>query len=92
MDKRKEAISKAMTDFLEIPRDLVFNLPKLTVIGRTEIYLENHRGIIEYSLNRLRISLSRGFLQIEGQNLEIKALMPDEMSISGEVHSIKYID
>jgi len=92
MDKRKEAISKAMTDFLEIPRDLVFNLPKLTVIGRTEVYLENHRGIIEYSLNRLRISLSRGFLQIEGQNLEIKALMPDEMSISGEVHSIKYID
>ncbi len=92
MSKKKEAISKAMTDFLEIPRDLIFDLPKLTIIGKTEIYLENHRGIIEYSLTRIRIGLSRGFLQIEGQDLEIKALMPDEMSLSGEVHSIRYID
>lgn len=92
MYKKKEAISKAMTDFLEIPRDLVFDLPKLTIIGRTEIYLENHRGIIEYGLTRIRIGLSRGFLQIEGQDLEIKELIPDEMSIAGEVHSIRYID
>jgi len=91
MDRRREAI-KAVTDFLEIPGDLVLDLPKVIVIGRTEIYLENHRGIIEYDLNRLRVNLSRGFLEIEGDNLEIKALMPDEMSITGKIHSIKYFD
>ena len=92
MDKRREAISKAMADLLEIPRDLVLDLPKLTVIGRNELYLENHRGIIEYNLNRLRINLSRGFLEIEGEGLEIKALMPEEMNIIGEIRSIKYVD
>lgn len=92
MDKRREAVSKVMADFLEIPRDLVLDLPKLTVIGRTEILLENHRGIIEYSLNRVRVNLSRGFLELEGEELEIKALMPDEMRIVGEIRSIKYLD
>lgn len=92
MHSKKETISKRVTDFLEIPRDLVFDLPKLTVIGRTEIYLENHRGIIEYSLTRIRIGLIRGFMQIEGQDLEIKVLLPDEMSLTGEVHLIRYID
>lgn len=92
MDKRKESISKVMAEFLEIPKDLVMDLPKITVIGTTELYLENHKGIIEYSLTRLRINLSRGFMEITGDNLEIKALMPDEMSIAGEIRSIKYFD
>lgn len=92
MDKRREAINRAMADFLEIPRDLVLDLPKVTIIGTTELYLENHRGIIEYNLDRLRVNLSRGFLEIEGENLEIRALLTDEMSISGEIRSIKYLD
>jgi len=92
MDKRKEIISKAMADFLEIPKDLVLDLPKITLIGRNEFYLENHRGIIEFSSQRIRINLSRGFLELQGENLEIKALMPDEMKVWGEIRSIKYID
>jgi sporulation protein YqfC len=81
-----------MADFLEIPRDLVLDLPKITVVGMTELYLENHRGIIEYTGERIRINLSRGFLEIEGQNLEIKALLPDEMKISGTIYSIRHVD
>lgn len=92
MDKRREAISKAMADFLEIPKDLVLDLPKVTVIGQNELYLENHKGIIEYSLNRLRVNLSRGFLEIEGKDLEISILMPEEMKIIGEISVIKYVD
>lgn len=92
MNKRREAISRAMAEFLEIPKDLVLDLPKVTIIGRNELYLENHRGIIEYGLERLRVNLSRGFLEIEGKNLEINALMPEEMKIVGEIKSIKYMD
>ncbi len=92
MDKRREIISKAMADLLEIPKDLILDLPKLTLIGRNEFYLENHRGIIEFSSQRIRINLSRGFLELQGENLEIKALMPDEMKVWGEIRSIKYLD
>ncbi len=92
MDKRKEVFSKVVAEFLEIPKDLVLDLPKITLIGRNEFYLENHRGIIEYSSQRLRINLSRGFLEIQGENLEIKTLMPDEMKVWGEIRTIKYLD
>lgn len=92
MNKRREIISKAMADFLEIPGDLVLDIPKLTITGRDELYLENHKGIIEYSTVRMRINLSRGFLEIIGDNLEIQALMPDEMRVLGDINSIKFID
>ncbi|MDD4171729.1 MAG: sporulation protein YqfC [Syntrophomonas sp.] len=92
MEKRREIISKAMADLLEIPADLVLDLPRLTITGRNELYLENHKGIIEYSTVRMRINLSRGFLEVNGDNLEIQALMPDEMRVIGEISSIKYLD
>ena len=44
MEKRKDAIRQAMAEFLDIPRDLVLDLPRVTVIGRNELYIENHRG------------------------------------------------
>ena len=92
MAKQREALTKVVAEFLDIPKDLVLDLPKITIIGRYEVYLENHRGIIEYLPHRLRINLSRGFVEIEGRDLEIKALMADEISINGQVNSIKYHD
>jgi sporulation protein YqfC len=92
MEKRREILSKAMADFLEIPKDLVMDIPKVTLIGRNELYLENHRGIIEYSLTRVRINLSRGYIEIEGEDMEIKALLPEELSLYGQIKSIKYLD
>ncbi|MDD4802696.1 MAG: sporulation protein YqfC [Syntrophomonas sp.] len=81
-----------MADFLEIPGDLVLDIPKLTITGREELYLENHKGIIEYSTVRMRINLSRGFLEVCGNNLMIMALMPDEMKIAGDIDSIRFVD
>ena len=92
MNNRREIISKAMADFLEIPGDLVLDIPKLTITGREELYVENHKGIIEYSTERMRINLSRGFLEIIGENLEIQALMPEEMKVIGDISSLKFID
>ena len=92
MDSKREVISKAMADFLEIPADIVLDLSKLTITGRTELYLENHKGIIEYSTVRMRINLSRGYLEISGEDLQIQALMPDEMKVIGEISSVRYLD
>ncbi len=92
MDKRREIISKAMADLLEIPADLVMDMPRLTVTGRNELYLENHKGIIEYTTERIRINLSRGFMEVVGDNLEIQALMPDEMKVWGDINTINYLD
>ncbi|MGI6413006.1 MAG: sporulation protein YqfC [Syntrophomonadaceae bacterium] len=92
MDKKNENLTRVVAEMLEIPKDLVMDLPKITVIGNNELYLENHKGIIEYGLTRLRVNVTRGYIEIAGNNLEIRALMPDEMSIAGEIRSIKYFD
>ncbi|ADI02401.1 MAG TPA: sporulation protein YqfC [Syntrophothermus lipocalidus] len=90
MDNRREKLNQAVTELLEMPRDLVMDLPKLTVIGQEELYLDNHKGIMSFDGNLVRINLPRGFIEIEGSNLEIKTILPDELSICGLIRAIKY--
>lgn len=92
MEKRREVFNRVMADFLEIPKDLVMDVPKLTMVGRNELYIENHRGIIEYRVDMLRINLSRGFIEIQGDKLEIKTLMPEELFVIGEVQAVIFRD
>ena len=44
MENRKDTIRQAVAEFLDIPKDLVLDLPKVTLVGRNELYIENHRG------------------------------------------------
>ncbi|NLO21419.1 MAG: sporulation protein YqfC [Syntrophomonadaceae bacterium] len=92
MEKNRDTFNRVMADFLEIPRDLVMDIPKLTLIGRNELYIENHRGIIEFRIDLLRINLSRGFIEIQGSNLEIKTLLPEELFLIGEINTIVFRD
>ena len=65
MDNLKYNISEA----LELPKDIVMDLPKITIIGNIQINILNHKGIIEYTENTLRINSSIGIIKIEGTKL-----------------------
>jgi sporulation protein YqfC len=89
---RPDRLEQILGDMLELPKDLVLDLPRLVVIGQRELYLENHKGIIEYGDCCIKINLSRGLLEIEGEGLEIKLIMPDEVTITGLIKSLRFVE
>ena len=68
------------------------DIPKLTLIGRNELYIENHRGIIEFQADLLRINLSRGFIEIQGNNLKSKPSCLRNSFLIGEINTIVFRD
>ena len=50
--KNKEPV---LFDKLHFPKDITQGAFILTAIGNSEIYIENYKGILEYSKNRIRI-------------------------------------
>ena len=44
-----------LTEQAALPKDVVLGLPILTVTGTSEFVLENHRGILEYTEEKIRI-------------------------------------
>lgn len=81
---------EAFVDKLGLPKDLLLGSAILTVTGQREAYIENYRGIIEYTSGQIRIQTKTCQIIICGQNLCIDYYSNEEMKISGCIFEIKY--
>jgi len=79
-----------ITGFLELPKEIVYNLPKVTLIGNLQVLIENHRGIIEYSTGKIRISVNAGEIEVNGRDLAICNISRDEICLDGDISELKY--
>ena len=75
---------------LNIPEDISDGLPIVTVTGKSEVYVENYRGIIEYSKNQIKIQTKCGRICITGEELEIAYYTNTDMKIIGKLETMKY--
>lgn len=76
---------------LELPKDLMYGSVLVTVTGTSEMLLENYRGIIEYTSERIRVQTKHCQIQIQGQRLLIAYYTNDEMKITGNICEITYL-
>lgn len=90
MKTKKDNIKNVVSEILELPKDIMLGLPKMTMIGNMELHIENHKGIIEYSKEIIRINTSEGILKITGKMMSIKNIVTEELTIKGELISIEY--
>ena len=67
LQNRKKKMQQSFANVFEIPEDSMLNLPKITMMGNTQIFIENHMGVIEYSPHKLRIAVSFGEIEINGR-------------------------
>ncbi len=84
-------IRKFTSDFLDLPQDVVLDIPRITMIGNLQLYIENHRGVISFSDRNLRLKLSVGELSIRGEQLVIRTILPDEVFIEGIIGDIQFL-
>lgn len=83
-------IQDKMAGWLDLPKDIVLNLPKISMIGNMQLYIENHHGLIELGAEKVRISVSTGEVVINGDGLTVRAITRDEIYLDGNIQSIRY--
>lgn len=90
MGRKLEKIKEKLVNDLELPQDMILNLPKITIIAKKEITIENHKGIKKFSDKEIIINSSLGTIEISGQNLVIIFVGGSTVTISGTFSSIVY--
>jgi len=80
-----------VADLFELPKDVVLDLPRLTMIGHLQITIENHRGVRDYEDGHIIIALQRGELRIGGRGLAIGTIYQEEILITGFIQSLEFI-
>ena len=63
--------SKIIINKVNIPMENVLNKPKIIIKGDGEITIENHKGILSFEKEKVRINSKIGVITIEGINFEI---------------------
>lgn len=80
-----------ISEILELPKDIVMDLSKMIIIGNIQTYISNHKGVIEYSLDTIRINTNSGVIKITGENLQIKTIISEEIIVVGCIEKIEFL-
>lgn len=85
MDSREKIIEK-----LDLPKDILLDIPKISIIGDKEITIENHKGIAVFERNVIKINTNTNPIEIKGEGFEIVFIGAATITIKGKFTSILY--
>lgn len=88
--KKKGSFKEVIADFFELPHEVLLDLPRITLVGNVQLYIENHRGVISYDESRVRLSVKSGEIIIRGEQLQIENLLAEELLIKGVFENLTY--
>ena len=81
-----------MAKKMDLPQDVMMDLPRITMIGQIHVYIENHRGLLVFTDKELRLLLKQGQLLIKGKSFVIKTILPEEILLEGKIDQVIYIN
>jgi sporulation protein YqfC len=90
--KWRNKVQKWFVQHSDMPADVIMDLPRITMIGRLHIYIENHKGVLAFSKEELRLSMKQGQLLIIGQEFILKTILPEEILLEGSIRKVEFID
>lgn len=85
-------VRKLTSDLLDLPQDVALNVPRVTMVGSLQLYIENHQGVTHFSDNELRLKINEGEFKILGSGLKIRAIYTEEVLVEGDIQSISFVD
>ena len=90
-DGPRTSFKQTVAETLELPKEIVLNMPRLTMVGNNDLVIENYKGIIEYEDGRVRINTGIGVVKITGDRLLIKEITSEDIIISGVILSLEFL-
>ncbi len=73
-----------------LPEEVLFGVPKVVLVGRERMLIENHKGIVEYGGERVRVRTDCGLLMVEGSELVLDHLGQSDLLVQGKIARLEY--
>ncbi len=90
VDGAENLLDKA-ADMFDLPEEVVAGAPRVTVTGCRRVLIENHRGMVLYGEEEIRVGGGRIEIVIGGKGLTLRSMSDTEMLITGEVSNVGFI-
>ena len=80
-----------LLESLQLPRDVCLGALRVTLTGSTEAWVENYRGLLEYSEQVILLQGKNCQVCFEGTGLTIDYYTNEDMKISGCIQNVRYL-
>lgn len=91
MRKSKQLLQKLAAG-LDLPADITAGIPRISFNGFSECTLDCHRGIAAFEDTRILVRLNVGTVAIEGEDLDIRCMNRERLTVSGKLHSVCFME
>lgn len=89
--KRLEEKKDIIMESLQLPKDIVNGDMRITLTGYREAWIENYKGILEYTSESILLQGKNGKVQFTGKRLVIDYYTNEDMKITGRISSMNYL-
>ncbi|MFY9178115.1 MAG: sporulation protein YqfC [Caldicoprobacterales bacterium] len=89
--KKLQEVKSTVSEMFDLPKEITLNMPKMNLIGNSQMMVENHRGIIEYTPDLIRVNSTTGVIRVRGNQLNLRNIAADDIMINGDIKSIEFI-
>jgi len=89
---RKPKFKSMLLEAMDLPVETDALTPKLTMVGKSKLLIENHNGVLQYNSNLVRFLSHEGTLEIKGNGLILKQLAYGRAYINGVIECISYLE
>ena len=79
-----------VSEHLNLPQDIISGACIVTSYGNRYVYIENYKGIIEYTNEFIRIQGKNCKVLIKGNALSIRYYGDRDMRVDGKIESVNY--
>lgn len=86
----KKGIREKIAEMTDIPKDFMMNLPRVTILGNREIYVDNYKGLLQYSQNIISLATTNKIIIIKGEGLLITRIVENAIFVGGNILSVEY--
>lgn len=90
-DGSKPKLKERLTEMLELPKEIVLNMPKLMMLGNGDLIIENYKGIIQYDRDVVRVNTTSGIIKLKGLDIYIKEITEESIMIYGNITSLEFL-
>ncbi len=87
----KEGLLLRASKLFDLPADALAGVPRVEVVGDGELRMAPHRGILAYGPEEIHISGGSLVVLVRGSGLELRAMTPEELLITGTVTAVEFM-
>ncbi|MEG1524247.1 MAG: YabP/YqfC family sporulation protein [Clostridia bacterium] len=75
---------------LDLPQEIDLHVPKFTMLGTSDLLVENHTGILQYSDTLVRLMTPEGIVRITGHELTLTEFGSERVYLRGRIDGWQY--